>query len=428
MAEDSTPAPAPRSALRLLMDRRFGSYFLGRLLTAMGTWLHSLVAAIAVFDVTGSAAAVGLVSVVQFAPQLVLGPISGKWADRGSVKRQLILGRGISGIGSLSLAVWFAVAGDMTGWPAAAWIIGLSLIVGVGLVVGGPAMQSSVPLLVRRSELPAAMALNATPITVGRIAGPAMGAAAAVAFGYEYAFAIAAACHLLFVALVAMIHFPTPEGRVEGDSYAVREGLSFVRHDRPTLFALIGITLLGLGSEPTITLAPALGAELDGGAQIVGALMTSMGIGAAIGTVLTASLATRIRQDIVATSGMVFMAIGLGFCAAPIGTYPSLVAFGVTGFGFLISVTSLSTLLQIRLPAVLRGRVMALWLMGFVGARPVGALAVGALSDWTTVHVAFGCVAATMLVGAWMCRPSKLRGGTRSASSLQEVVTPPLDH
>lgn len=74
--------------------------------------------------------------------------------------------------------------------------------------------------------------------------------------------------------------------------------------------------------------------------------------------------------NIVASTGIVLMAVGLGTCAAPIGTYPSMLAFGLTGLGFLLSVTCLSTLLQKRMPPVLRGRVMALWLMGFIGARP----------------------------------------------------------
>ncbi|OZD13115.1 MFS transporter [Rhodococcus sp. 06-156-3C] len=417
MSRTGETTPTRRNALRLLADRRFGSYFLGRLLTATGTWLHSLVAAIAVFGLTGSATAVGLVSLVQFAPQLILGPVSGKWSDRGSIKRQLMLGRGFSFVGSASLAVWFALVGDATGWGSASWVIGFSFIVGIGLVVGGPAMQSTVPLLVSRDELPAAMALNTTPITIGRVAGPALGAVVAASIGYQYAFAIAAVCHLTFIAIVSMIAIPPPEGRVDGDNYAIRDGLSFVRNDRPTFRILLTVTALGFGSEPMITLAPSLGDALGGGTHTVGALTASMGIGAAVGTVLTAALATRIRQDAMSTIGVVLMAVGLGGCAAPIGTWLSMVAFGITGFGFLVAVTCLSTVLQLRLPPVLRGRVMALWLMGFVGARPVGALSIGALADWTAVHIAFGAVAVAMFGAAWICRPSTLRGPSEATES-----------
>ena len=410
MTATHTPEREARSAAALLADPTFGSFFGARLVTSIGIWLHGVVAAIAAFDATRSAVAVGVVSAVQFLPQLALAPISGKWADRGDVKRQMLLGRAISAAGSLALAVWFLAAPDATGWTSASAIAAASLIVGMGLVVGGPAMQSAVPLLVTREELPAAMALNAAPITIGRIAGPAVGAITAAGLGYEWAFMFAVIAHLLFLALVGWISFPTPEGRREGDTFSVREAVAYVRHDRPTLLVLVGVTALGLGSEPTVTLAPPLAAALGGGASTVGGLTASMGIGAAIGVVVTATLGGRVRHEVTSTLGMLLMAVGMAACAAPIGTAASMACFGLTGFGFIVSVSSLSTLMQLRLPAVLRGRVMALWLMGFVGSRPIGALAVGAVADSWDVRASFACVAVAMLVAAWVCRPSRLTG------------------
>jgi MFS family permease len=408
-----TKHPA-RGALGLLTDRTFGSFFTARLLTSIGIWLHGVVAAIAAFDATHSAAAVGLVSAVQFTPQLVLAPISGKWADRGNVKRQMLLGRIISAVGSLVLAVWYLFAGDVGGWPTAIAVAAASLVVGIGLVVGGPAMQSGIPLLVSREELPAAMALNTAPITIGRIVGPALGAIATAGFGYDFAFFMAGATHLGFVVLVAWLHFPKPAGRKEGDTYSVREAVAFVRADRPTLLILLGVTALGLGSEPTVTLAPPLATELGGGTTTVGALTSSMGIGAGVGVFFTSWLANRYRHDVFASAGILLMALGLGACAAPLSTHLAMVAFGVTGFGFIMSISSLSTLMQMRLRPVMRGRVMALWLMGFVGARPLGALVVGVLADWISVQVAFATIAVAMLGCAALCRPSQVGGSPPS--------------
>jgi MFS family permease len=421
--QTASPAP-PRSAIGLLTDRQFGSFFAGRLSTSIGVWLHGIVAAIAAFGATHSALAVGLVSVVQFTPQLVLAPLSGKWSDRGDVKRQMLLGRTVSAIGSLALAGWFLFT-SVDGWASVAAVTIASFVVGIGLVVGGPAMQSAVPLLVSRDEIPAAMALNTAPITLGRIAGPALGAIATAGGGYEFAFFLASVANFGFVALVHWITFPAPEGRKEGDVYSVRAALAFVRADRPTLLILLGVTALGFGSEPTVTLAPPLAAELGGGTPTVGALTSSMGIGAAVGVIVTSWLAERVRHDHFATAGIVLMAIGLGICAAPLGVHAAMGGFGLTGLGFIISVSSLSTLMQIRLPATLRGRVMALWLMGFVGARPIGALLVGALSDGISVRVAFGFTAAIMLGAAVLCRPSRLREKDEGALRALTPLAPP---
>src|SRR5699024_96905 len=152
--------------------------------------------------------AVGLVSVCQFAPQLLLTPLSGTMADRGHVWGQMLVGRILCGIGSLSLTVWFASRGIVDGWSGALPVLGASLIVGLGFVLGGPAQQSVIPRLVRPDELPTAMMLNTTPMTVARIAGPAVGAVVAGQIGAAPAFAIAAVTHLVFTAIIAVIRFP----------------------------------------------------------------------------------------------------------------------------------------------------------------------------------------------------------------------------
>ncbi|WP_435110951.1 MFS transporter [Nocardiopsis synnemataformans] len=417
MTEPATAeAPTPRSALSLLVSRSFGLFFAARLLTSTGVWLHGVVAAIAAFDATGSALAVGLVSVVQFAPQLVLAPLCGKWADRGDVKRQMLLGRTLSALGSAGLAAWYLFPADTPAWTDATAVATSSLAVGLGLVIGGPAMQSATPMLVSRDELPAAMALNTAPMTIGRIAGPAFGALATIGFGYGWAFLAAGVANLLFVALIAWIVFPPPPGREADERYSVREALAFVRSDRPVLLTLIGVTAVGFGSEPTVTLAPPLAAELGGGTVTVGALTTSMGIGAAVGVLVTSLLARRVRHDWAAFVGMSTMAVALASCALPLPREAVVAAFALSGLGFIMAMSSLSTLLQLRLPPLMRGRVMALWLMGFVGSRPLGALLVGALSDALTVYVAFGCVAVSLLVCAVVCRPARLRGTAQDQS------------
>lgn len=173
MTAQTTTAPAPaRSALRLMFDPVFGVLFWGKMFSVVAVWTHGIVAAIVMYDATGSALMVGLVGVVQFAPQLIFSPTTGKWADTGNPARQILMGRVLCVLGSGAVALWLALSEQ----HAAAAVLAGTLLVGIGFVVGGPAMQSIVPNLIRDGELSTAMALNSIPMTIGRMIGPVIGA------------------------------------------------------------------------------------------------------------------------------------------------------------------------------------------------------------------------------------------------------------
>jgi MFS family permease len=400
---------APRSTWGLLVSRAFGAFFAARLATSIGTWLHSIVAAIATFDATGSALVVGVVSAVQFGPQIIFAPMAGRWSDQGSIKFQMILGRALLSAGSFSLAFWFFIFGGRDGTADATAILLSSLLFGMGLVIGGPAMQAAAPRLVTRKELPAAMALNTAPMTIGRIAGPVVGALGIAWLGYGMAFLFGGILSCVFILLIAGIKFPPIEGHGKGGKHSMREALSFVRCDRPVLLTLVGVTAVGLGSEPVITLAPALVAEFEEESQTVGTLVTTMGIGAGLGVLVSSAFAHRLRHDRVSFVGMLIMAVSLGICVLPLPPLWVALAFAASGFGFILAQSGLSTIMQLRIPPLLRGRIMALWLIGFVGSRPLGAVFVGAVADAATVYAAFAAMGMFMLLAALICRPSKLR-------------------
>ena len=172
MTAEATAPPRPRGALGLMFDPVFGALFWGKMFAVVAVWTHGIVAAIVMYDATRSALMVGLVGVVQFGPQLSLSPTSGKWADTGNPARQILLGRVLCVAGSGSAAAWLFVDPGLQGMSAAIPVLIGSLLVGFGFVVGGPAMQSIVPNLIRDGELSTAMALNSIPMTVGRIVAP----------------------------------------------------------------------------------------------------------------------------------------------------------------------------------------------------------------------------------------------------------------
>ena len=414
----TSAAPLPsRSALGLMFDPVFGALFWGKMFAVVAVWTHGIVAAIVMYEATRSALMVGLVGVVQFAPQLILSPISGKWADTGNPARQILLGRVFCVAGSGSVAVWMFVQPSLQGTAAALPILLGTTLVGFGFVIGGPAMQSIVPTLIRDGELPTAMALNSIPMTVGRILGPAAGAYLAAHVGAASAFAVSAVLHFVFALFLLVVHFPAPPERHPDTDFRVRVAVRYVLQDRPLLLALLAVTTVGIVSDPSITLAPSMADELGGGAGLVGTLSAVFGIGAAVGMAALALLRGRIASALVSSIGMAALTLGSVILAAGVETWVALAGFAVAGFGFGCAMTGLATVVQERAPVELRGRIMALWLVGFLGSRPIAAAVLGGTADVLNVHTAFAVAAALSLMVTLLCRPSKLVGPVSVGSS-----------
>jgi MFS family permease len=393
-----------------MFDPVFGALFWGKNFAIVAVWTHSIVAAIVMYDATRSALMVGLVGVVQFGPQLILSPTSGKWADTGDPVRQILLGRLLCVAGSGSVAVWLFLDADLRGMSAAIPVLIGSLLVGMGFVVGGPAMQSIVPSLIRDGELSTAMALNSMPMTIGRIVGPASGAYLAAHLGSAAAFAVSAVLHLVFAIFMVAVRFPAPPARLSGTDYRVRTAIAYVWRDRPLLLALIAVAMVGIASDPSITLAPSMADQLGGDSRMVGMLSASFGVGAAIGMGLLAFMGSRLAPQWVSSIGLAGMAAGCGVLA--FGTVPTvaLTGFALAGLGFGAAMTGLATVVQQRAPEELRGRIMALWLVGFVGSRPIAAALLGGTADLVSVQAAFAVAGVLTAVLALLCRPSKLTG------------------
>ena len=166
---------AARSTAGLLRDRAFGPYVASKLISVIGLWVHNLVAALWAYELTGSTVFVGLVSVAVFGPQLVFAIWSGVAADRGDRMRRIVLGRLICATASGGLAAYIAIAHPNDGAAELALMLA-SLVLGFGLVIGGPAMQSIVPTMVRPSEVAKAVTIDSLPMLLGLSIGPLLGA------------------------------------------------------------------------------------------------------------------------------------------------------------------------------------------------------------------------------------------------------------
>lgn len=404
--QDPGPA-APRPSRRLLTDPVFGPYWAGKLLANVGIWIQNIASAALVWQLTSSAFLVGLVSFAQFVPQLVLTPMSGAMADRGSPRRQILLGRTLCTIGAAVLAGWVLLTPDVADVPP--WIVMVTaLVVGIGFSVGGPAMQALLPSLVREGEVPRAVALDNLTFSVGRAVGPALGGVVAATAGYGIAFLLAAIGHLVFLGAVFRLRTPT-SAAAPGPRLSVSAGVRYLRTDPVVGVLLLGVTAVGIGADPAVTLGPSLSDALGGGPELVGVLASAFGAGAFLGFFVQAGLVRFLDHAWLATSGLVLLAFSAAGLALSWNVPTAVVAFVIGGVGLTLAMNGLTTLLYARVPREFIGRIMALWLMGFVGSRPLAATLNGALTDLVSVNAALLTTAAVVLAAVCVCRPSVLR-------------------
>lgn len=406
-----------------MTDPQFGGVFWGKFFSFAGVTVHTLVISVLAFQATGSTLAVAVVNTALYAPQFLLGPWSGAVSDRGWSVVQIVLGRTMCGGGVAALALWLTLAEESSGWTTVGVISASAFLAGVGLAIGSAAMNSLVPQLVTRDEMPLAMTLNTAPLTVARVAGPVVGAWVLAAFGASAALWVAAIGHCIFAAAVALARPDAGPKLPRTSEGSVGVAWRYVRReDRVLLRLLAGVALVGFGSEPVFVLAPSYADHLGGGTVDVGLLSASFGLGAAVGMVAGSWAGGRLSLARVTFAGLALVAVsGVGCALAP-GFAAAHVAFAVCGIGFTVAMGALGTLIQLRVPPELRGRVMALWILGLVGVRPFVSGVAGAASDLWSPRVAFAVVAALMALALVWLRPSRLEGGGAVASRSDGTV------
>jgi len=391
-------APAPRPVrLGALRHRDFRLFWIGQLVSQIGTWMQSVAQAWLVLELTQSPLQLGIVSALQFTPILLLSPVGGVLSDRFAKRRVLLVSQTAMQLQAFVLAalVW---SGYIQYWHVAV----LAVIYGLGRAIDIPARQSYITDLAGRSNLANAVALNSVVMNGARIVGPAVAGLLIAAFGVALAFFLNG---VSFVAvLVALLAIrtegrPDPAGRL-----GIREGLlgamSYATGTPPVAFTLglmVVVSLLVLNFNVVVPLVAR--DVLNLGAHGFGLLMSALGAGAVVGGFGVALL----RRGLPPLSFLVGSAATL--CAG-------LVALALVGrFGFAAAVLALlgccqilfttgcNTTLQLIAPNELRGRVMGLYTVTFAGMTPFGSLLVGVIAERFGVRVACAAGGAAGLLG-----------------------------
>jgi len=410
--DGTSRVPPARRVPQLLRDPSFGPYFVGQVLVTMAIWIYNVAAAIIVWELTRSTSLVAAITIGQFLPQILLTAWSGARADRADRRRQLVAGSLITALGSGLLVAWSVTVG-LEGEPGAWAVILTAVIVGVGFAVGGPAGQALLPSLVRLPELPTAIAISSAPFTVARAVGPALGALLVTIGGATLTFSITTVLHAGY-ALLMYRRERTVNGTSRQDA-RILIAITYLGENRPMAYLLLGVMVVGIGADPVITLAPAFADGLGGGGDIVGAIASAFGVGALLGFAVQPGIRRRLGTERAATLGLLILALGLAPLALVTSVLAAVVTMVLAGVGMTLALTAFTTTIQQRVPDALRGRVMALWSLAFLGSRPLAAAISGFLSDVASEATALWAAVTMILVGAVLSRPTMTRAAARPA-------------
>jgi MFS family permease len=385
-----------RRTFSALAIPNFRRYFYGQSTSLIGTWMQSVAQSWLVFTLTHSATAIGFVLALQTLPVLILGPYGGVIADRVDKRRLMIVLQTLMGIQALVLGL-LVVTHVVVFWE----ICVLAVVLGLNNCFENPARQSFVREMVGAGEVRNAVSLNSTMVNAARAVGPAVAGVLIATVGIGVCFLVNA---VSFVAVVySLVSMDTkalmpsePAPRARGQ---LREGFRYVTHEPRLGVPLLMMAIVGtLAYEFQVTLPVLAKQAFDGNATTYGFLTAAMGIGAVAGGLVTA---TRGRTGLrpLSLAGAAFGVAILCAALSPViaVAFVALAAMGWTSVTFLA--TGNSTL-QLEAEPSMRGRVMALWAVAFMGSTPVGGPLIGWVVALAGARIGLGVGGVSCFVAA----------------------------
>lgn len=391
---------------RSLRVRNYRLYASGQLVSLTGTWMQRVAQDWLVLTLTNSGTALGIVTALQFGPSLLLGPWGGVLADRGDKRRILLITQSALALVALLLGL-LDVAGVVQYWH----VLMLATALGVITAFDTPVRQSFVIEMVGKDDLTNAVAINSTIFNSGRIIGPALAGVLITVTGTGWAFIANSASSLAVLIALSLMRpaelFPSPP--VQRGRGQLREGLRYVRARRDLVLTMVLIFVFGtFGLNFAITCALMAKQVFHQGASGYGLLSTSLAVGAFFGAILATRRTQRPTAMFLLGAASIF---SVGEIAA--GLMPSYLATALllvpTGLAMLSVTTAANSHIQLGVTPTMRGRVMSLYLVCFMGGTPVGAPLIGWLAGvagprWGLVGGGLICLLSVLALAGWVAR------------------------
>ena len=388
------------TAVRALRHRNFRLFFAGQFISLVGTWMQTVAESWLVYRLTGSALLLGTVGFCSQIPVFLLAPIGGTVADRHDRRRIVIATQTASMVLPFILAV-LTLTHRVHVWHVMVLAAGLGVVNAFDI----PARQAFLVDMVGKEDLLNAIALNSSMFNGARIIGPAVAGIMVASIGEGLCFLVNSLSYIAVIAGLLLMKLER-RGRLDQQGSPLEniiEGFRFVRNTGPIRALLLLLGLVSFVGMPYAVLMPIFAAQiLHAGARGLGILMGATGVGALLGA---ASLAAR-----VGTKGLgKLVAICCGTFGVSLILFSSSRFFWLSalllvpvGFSMMVQMASSNTLVQAMVPDQLRGRVMAVYSMMFMGMAPFGSITAGALAHrvgapWTVAMGGMACIVGAIL-------------------------------
>jgi len=375
------PAASPPSrvphGLRALRHRNFQLFFGGQLISLIGTWMQNVAQSWLVYRLTGSSLLLGVVGFAGQIPVFLIAPLGGIVADRKNRHRVVIATQTASMLLAFILAV-LTLAKHVHVWH----VIVLAALLGVVNAFDIPARQSFIVDMVGKEDLINAIALNSSMFNGARVVGPAVAGVLVARIGEGWCFFGNAVSYIAVIIGLLMMSVTWQIGKPSGSPLEnIVEGFQYVRSTQPIRLLLLLLGLVSVVGMPYAVLMPIFADRiLHRGADGLGLLMGATGVGALIG-----ALSLAFKRGLKGLGSWVLLS------SAGFGT--SLILFGISrhfwlsvvllvpvGYCMMVQMASSNTLIQSIVPDRLRGRVMSVYSMMFMGMAPIGALGAGVVA------------------------------------------------
>jgi MFS family permease len=379
-----------------LRNRNFRIFFTAQIVSVTGTWMQSIAQMWLVLHLTGSGVALGITAALQFTPILLFGTWGGLLADRLDKRKVLMVTQSAAGVVALVLA-GLTLGGIVQLWMV--YVLALSL--GMVNVFDNPARQSFVTEMVGREQIINAVGLNSAVFTLARVIGPAVAGVLIALVGTGWCFLYNGLSYFPVVfALLLMrpseLHRGLPALRARGQ---IRAGIRYA-WNRPELrLPLLLMLVVGTLAFNFSVLMPLMARFVfNSGASTFGLLMSFMGVGAFVGALVAANRA-RPSHRLLALAGVAFGGLLIGAALAP--TLPiELLVLVPMGAAMITFQATANSLLQLNSDPAFRGRVMALYVMVFLGTTPIGGPIVGWIAQQYGARVGLGIGGLATIAGS----------------------------
>jgi MFS family permease len=402
------PAIQQPSAWEPLRDRTFRMLWFVWVASNVCMWMNDVAAAWLMTSLTTSPTLIALVQTASALPVFLLGLPSGALADIVDRRKYFMVTQ--FWVATNAAVLYLA---SISGYLNAHVLLMLVFTNGIGLAMRWPVYAAIVPELVPRSQLPAALALNAVAVNFSRVVGPLIAGAIIAAAGTAYVFALNFAVSVAAAVALSRWKRASKPSVLPGERFigAMRLGWQYVRESRRMKDALVRTWVFFLHATALFALMPLVAKRLgDGGAATYTLLLSCIGLGAIFAATQLPKLRPRWNRDDLAFGGSVLQALCTAVVAFAPNIYAAAPAMVVAGMAWILVANSVTISAQLALPDWVRARGMAIYQMSIMGGTALGAFIWGKLADLTSVPVSLACCAAALLIAVGFTRHRVLEG------------------